>query len=140
MAIYAKILMTMLVIDMVLLIGNVNTGNNLLIFGDWLSVNIVKSPNGTINQSASNFTVNGTLLIAVDNSTTSGGITSTLSNIFLLPIYLVADLTQLIIGVFFAPVVVLSQTSLPIEIKLLTAGSIMVLYAIGIVGLIRGGD
>lgn len=138
MAIVGKLLLLMLTIDIMLFIGGVNAGNDLLVFGDFLYINATRDVNGTLSNTSS-YNISNTNLTGgiIPNQP---GVTSSITDIFIIPILLAIDALNLIFSVLFAPSVFLAAIGAPFEISLLIGGTVMILYIIGFISIIRGYD
>ena len=135
MGLTGKLLITLLAIDIMLFIGGANTGNDLLIFGEFFDINATRQANGTItdlNFTAGNFTDN-----ILPSST---GVLNQLFQTFIIPIFLIINFLNVVFSFLFAPITFLTLIGAPVEINLLVGGTIIILFIIGLINIIRGGD
>lgn len=137
MGIVGKMLMVMVAIDVMLFIGGVNGGTDLLVFGDFLDVNL--TTNATTNVTSGFVNVTGNLTTDLTPSPSSNLITQ-LADTFILPLFLVLNFLNLVVSVLFAPVTFLTAIGAPAQITILVGGTLMILYITGIISIIRGGD
>lgn len=134
MASAGKMVVALVAIDIIFLILNVNTGNGLIQTNGLININMTRS--GNITTGTINTTGNYTQSLVPNN----GGIVSLISQAFVLPIFLILTLLNIIVSLFFAPVAFLQLTGAPFEIVAIVGGIMMVMYVIAITGVVRGGD
>lgn len=129
MGLASKILITLIVIDVMLVIGNIQTPEALTLAGSFI----------TFNQTQNIVGLNSTFQ---NNSAppSSGNVISQVANVLVVPIFFILNFLNLIFGILLAPVSLLTVIGAPFEIKVLIGGTLTVLYVIGIAGILSGRD